>query len=195
MSQNSLRIEAPHDVFIDHILARDGLVKPKKALLVLCSPQLDRLIARVAAFQQHIEIAERPFHDGRVDEEVQALVQKSEYLKRALDWSEEALQSAYDRFRAGEIPQVDLDKAQVDVLHAGSAHRDAKIAADHAPKKHQDMIDKLNATKESLRQHQEFLQIMKSAMTISSPVEGQFKVLVAPGWFVRRGHVLGEITI
>jgi hypothetical protein len=195
VSQNSLRIEAPDDVFIDQVLAGDGPVKPKKPLLVLRSPRLDRLIARVAAFQQHIEIAERPFHDGRVDEEVQALVQKSEFLQRALEWSEEALQVANDKFRAGEIFQVDVDKAQVDVLRAGSAHIDAKIASDHAPKKHRDMIDKLNATKESLRQHQAFLQVMKSAMTISSPVKGQFKALVAPGWFVRRGHVLGEITI
>jgi hypothetical protein len=137
----------------------------------------------------------RPFHDGRVDEEVQALVQKADYLKRALQWSEYALQIANDKLRTGEFTQIDVDKAQVDVLHAGSAHIDAKIAAEHAPKKHRDMIDKLDATKQSLRQHQTFLQIMKSAMTIPSPVQGEFRVLVASGSFVRRGHVLGEITI
>ena len=190
-----IRMEAPDDVFVDQVLVRAGPVTVDQKLLILRSPKIDRLLARSAAFQSQIEIAERPFHDGRLDEEIQALVQKSQYLKSAVDWTKEALTYAQQQFTIGQITLVDRDGAQLRVQRADSAYTDAKLAADHAPKKQQDMLDKLASMKEALRNHQTFLETMKSSLTITSPLAGDLQLFVGPNCFVKKGHSLGVIEL
>jgi hypothetical protein len=105
MAQNAERIEAPDDVFVDRVIIADGPVVSNQQLLVLRSPRIERMLSRLAGFQQHIEIAERPFHDGRADEEIATIVAKAKALKDAKDDLDKQVEiiTVKRTFRLGQI--------------------------------------------------------------------------------------------
>ena len=75
-----LSIEAPNDVHVEQVDVFDGPVKNGQQLIVLKSFNIERIAIHLAAFKEHIAIAERPFRDGRIDAEISALKQKADLL-------------------------------------------------------------------------------------------------------------------
>lgn len=155
---------------------------------------LERLQLRVAEFQHHIEVVDRPFHDGRVDDEINILHAKADILKHAKADADALVASMQDRLRVGEITDVDLLNVQIKAASAASAFLDADLASRHAERKRNDMADKLSITRNTLRYEQTYLSMIANSLTIISQISGTFVVAVARGSFVRRGHILGTIN-
>jgi hypothetical protein len=61
-------IQAPDDVIV-HTISAAGKIQAGHELATLSSPRLDSLKASLSTLREHIDIIERPYHDGRVDEE------------------------------------------------------------------------------------------------------------------------------
>ena len=189
-----LRFEAPVDSIVDQLMVRSGRVAPGQLLLILRSPELDRLIFRVTAFQQHLEIAERAFQDGRVDEQIAALVSKRDDLTNAVKIQEDRCNLVKSEHAVGKVSVLDIYTETLALSPIYRSQIDAKLAADQAEKKKQDMIDKFAITKSELQNHETYLQAPKSAMTITASLDGTFNALVCVGSFVKKGHTVGEIV-
>jgi len=195
MAGGSLRLEAPGDAFIDQVLAVNGPVRQRQQLLLLQSPLLDRLLSRISTYEEHIAITLRPFKDGRVDEEIRAIKVKHDALQDAVTLCQQIFKDQQDRLNVGQVTPVDVAAAHKDLLSAQSALADATVALNQAPAKKVDMIDKMKLASDTLSVHKKYLDAMKNAMTIYSPVSGEFKVYVGVGLFVKKGHILGEIVL
>jgi len=89
----NLRVEAPDDVSVDAIISNNGPVKKGQQLMRLKSVNIDRAAIQIDLFKEHIDIMERPFKDGRIDDEIALLKQKSQLLSDIVD----AVQRKIDR--------------------------------------------------------------------------------------------------
>ena len=188
-----LRFEAPIDAFVHKLSVTSSRVAKGQERVVLHSPELDRLTFRLGVFRRHLEMAGRPFHDGRVDEQIKTLTYKKDNLVDAVKVQEDRVKRVKDRFNVGEMTMEDVEAAQVTLLSLSRQQADAILAADQAEKKKQDMIDKLAITKGELDHHEHYLAQIKSSLTITAPTDGYFKALVAAGGAVKKGHNLGEM--
>lgn len=83
---------------------------------------------------------------------------------------------------------VAADKAKND-LEKG------RLSADQAEKQRQDAIDKIGLAKKKLLDQQQLLNELLEAMNVRCGTEGKFRAAVYPGSFVKKGHVLGRITL
>jgi hypothetical protein len=76
-SGNRVTMEAPEDVLVLSV-ATNGSVKKGDILYTLTSVDVDRMAIELDTFSNHLEIAERPFKDGRVDAEIAFLKRQYE---------------------------------------------------------------------------------------------------------------------
>jgi len=79
----SLGIEAPDDVQVLYIEA-DGPITQGQKLFELKSFHVDALALQIDLFRKHVEILERPFNDGRIEEEKKLLHAKADLLKEIM---------------------------------------------------------------------------------------------------------------
>lgn len=193
MPNKTLRLESPADAFVDQVLAAAGNVQQGAKIMVLRSPLLDRLLARITSYEQQIAISERAFLDGRVDDEITGLGQKRDSLQTAVTAQQAVLAQAQQQVKVGQVTAADVAVAQKDLASAQSALTDATVAANQAPAKKQDALDKMTVAKNSLADHKTYIQSMQAALTITSPAQGTLNIEVGPGSYVRRGHLLGEV--
>jgi biotin carboxyl carrier protein len=189
--ENFVRFEAPCDAFVHEVSVKDGSVREGQKLLSLKSPQLQRIIARVGAMEEHLKIAERPFLDGRVDAEIKGIEKKFEFAKSAVEQNDFFLAKQKDKLEITIGPEH-VAQAQMACLKAYSAQVDAMLSKDSAEKKKKDTVDKLAIAKNALAAHKEYLGSIQAALEIVAPRSGRFKVLVAKGSFVKKGHPVGR---
>jgi hypothetical protein len=187
-----LVIEAPDDVFVREITL-DGHVRSGQPLALLESPNLDRQRSALLALQEHIAIIERPFRDGRIDEEITTLNTKARSLKDAADFADENVRIAEARHKAGTVHLDVLNTAKISSVQATSAYLDAILSASHAERKKIDLVDKLTSAKNKLSREVTYIDTMKIGLTILFSFNGTFKARVAANAFLKKGQIIGEL--
>jgi hypothetical protein len=189
----TVSFEAPDDVFVNDVIVKYGHVNKGDSLVALHSPSLERQLARLSMHYEHLSIAERPFNDGRLDEEMAVLRAKAQNLQDAKTSTDQILAETENEYRAGTRAASDWNNARVAAYSATSAYLDAKMAADQAPKKRLDMIDKIRATRNTMDIHKSSLQAFAAGMTIVAPEGGTFRLVAALGSFVQKGDIICEL--
>src|SRR5258708_39513910 len=81
----TILVEAPDDVSIEEVLVRNGPIKRGQQLLRLKSFHVERMQIHIALFKEHIDIMERPFQDGRIDQEIAILKQRPDVLNEIVN--------------------------------------------------------------------------------------------------------------
>ena len=129
-SKKSFLIEAPDDIYIVSISAADGAVKAGQTLMILGSFSVERIENQLALFEEHINIMERPFKDGRIDEEIQMLKNKLSFLLEINAAMATRLKEVRDKMEIGQygayVPIVGNSKSHSD------SSSEAKTAGSHA---------------------------------------------------------------
>lgn len=226
---DKILIEAPDDVSIESVAVQNGPVKKGDQLLRLKSFHLERMEINVALFKEHIDIMERPFKDGRIDQEIAILKQKSDLLNEIMASAQCDVDSLEEAKKAGVIPEplnvwqiafpqppavIDprtpaettsifiqnpnyksLSGAKVDFNRIKLEYLAAKLAADQADRRRDDALAKIQLAKDKLSLHEKIMNDLQAAMVVSASVEGHFKSYVATNLFIKRGHILGEISL
>jgi hypothetical protein len=77
---------------------------------------------------------------------------------------------------------------------AETAYLDANVAASHAERKRDDLIDKITSAKNKLAREDTYVTTMQAAMSISSPSDGRFIGYVGVNSFVKKGQEIGDIN-
>jgi len=72
---------------------------------------------------------------------------------------------------------------------------DAKLRAEQADRRKQDIIDKITLAKTKLALHKNLVSERRAAMNIYAESGGTVAVYIEVGKFAKRGHTLGEIEI
>jgi hypothetical protein len=188
-------IEAPDDVSIEVVSVLNGPVTKGQQLLRLKSFNVERMEIHIALFKEHIDVMERPFKDGRIDQEIAMLKQKAGILKDTVDWA--GYKAAYAKLKVDDgsyakdvwhTAQIDLNKAKVDLLAA-------QLAADQAEKRRDDTLAKIQVAKDKLALHEKMLDDLRASMIVISSADGHYKSHVETNVFVKKGHVLGEFSL
>jgi hypothetical protein len=188
-------IQAPDDVIVNTISAA-GQVQAGRELATLSSPRLDSLRASLTTLRQHIGIIERPYHDGRVDEEIQSINDKVKLLSQTINYyTGDIEQQLKDNIKVGEKNQVDWDEHMIKVYEVQSAMIDAQLSASQATRKKDDLLDKINSAKGRLSKEEVFLDGVTKALTITSPETGVFSPATAVGLFLKKGTSIGDLEI
>jgi len=78
---DTVTIEAPEDAFV-LVIAPEGRIALGGQLIVLKSPKLEQHRSGLVALEEHLSYLERPFTDGRIDDEIAALAQKEQLQSR-----------------------------------------------------------------------------------------------------------------
>ena len=188
----TLEIEAPDDVIVSYI-APSGQVKSGQKLASLTSPNLDRMAASLVALQEHIDILLRPFNDGRLDQEIQALSQKAQALQDAFTALTQIEGDVSQSYALGLTDQVHVDQAKQSMLQAQSAKIDADIASSHAQQKKVDLFDKITSAKNRLQRENDYLTSMRGLLQVSAQRSGDFEGVAGQGSFVRKGKLIGTL--
>jgi hypothetical protein len=191
---DTLTVEAPEDSFIVSI-APDGRVAAAQKLVVLKSPKLEQYGSSLLALEEHLSFMERPFTDGRIDEEIAALAQKEHLLADAVTAQTQARDTIQLRVSLGQATLDELDNAQIKLLQSQNAQIDAHLASSHAILKKIDLQDKINTAKNKIARDKLYLDAMNGSLHISSGIAGTFFPNAVAGSFVRKGHVLGKINL
>jgi biotin carboxyl carrier protein len=193
-STGSLKFSAPIDCFISQALITNGQVAANDKLVILKSPTLDSLASRLDIYTKQLALIQRPLNDGRVDEQIQTVTTKCTLLQSAVTNNQQLVSDIEQQVQTGAKNQDDLAEAQINLFSAQSAYADASLAADQAPKKKQDLLDKIAIAQESLNIHSSYVAAMQQSMTLTAPIAGQFSLSVAVGSFVKKGDTVGLLT-
>jgi hypothetical protein len=190
----SIGIEAPEDSIVIQI-APEGRVAVNQRLIVLKSPRLEQHRSSLLALEEHLSYLERPFNDGRIDEEIAALAQKEQFLADAVTLQEKILDFAQLQFKSGQTSIDTPENAEVKLIQSRNARTDAHLASSHAARKKVDLQDKITTAKNKIGRDKQFLDTMDKSLTISSSVSGTFYPNTLVNYFVRKGHLLGKINL
>jgi hypothetical protein len=192
-NQQKLNIAVPEDVFVDFI-AQSGSVKSGDVIARLKSWSLQHAQNHAAILREHISISERPFLDGRVDEEIALLSVKLSNLKKTVDTTTALLASEQEQFKLGMNKIHDVDDALNSLDKANNDYLDADIAVKQASRKKQEALDKIALAKKKL----DFIDTLNAAragaLTLTAVTAGTFTTEVGVGSFVQKGHHVGSIT-
>ena len=189
-----IQIAAPEDAFVQSAGLASGSVQLGTPLYVLKSLRLLERKNHLSILRKKIEIAERPFLDGRVSEEIEMIKAKSQDLKTAYDDAVKIKDNT--QVESDILGNIDKDKLYGVIDYALKAHvslLEAELSVRQTQRKSQDALDKIQLAKSKLEFHEMILAQLESALTINSPAEGNFKSFVAPGLYIKRGHILGII--
>jgi phage terminase Nu1 subunit (DNA packaging protein) len=188
-----IMVRAPDDALVASIVP-DGQVAVGQKIIQLQSPHLDRLQSSIVALQEHIAIIERPINDGRLAEEMATMVDKASSLKNAVEFANKVVQLVEDGVPVGQYTAEDLNQAKIRAIQAETAYLDANLAASHAERKQNDLIDKITSAKNKLSREQIYVTAMQAAMSITSHVDGNFIGYIGVNFFVKKGQEIGEIN-
>ena len=195
-SKKAIYIYAPADVVVSEIFVSDGNVGIGKKLLRLSSIDVLRFRSRLQALNEMVEMYERPFKDGRMDDlltdlKAEAAAAKVEYESRII-----AVEEAEMRYKSGagvtfgevELTRSTLQHAKVKMLVA-----DTQLA--HEPRRTKDVRDKLALARKHLKEEEKLLSLDAENLTVTSPVAGRFWLEVGKGSFVKKGIRIGGIEL
>jgi hypothetical protein len=90
-------------VRIETVSVLNGPVAKGQELLRLKSLNVKRMEIHIALFKEHIDVMERPFKDGRIDQEIAMLKQKADILKDTVDWAGKKAKYLNDGLRTGGV--------------------------------------------------------------------------------------------
>lgn len=189
-----LAVNAPDNVILLSLSAAGSVTEGQQLARLRC-PRLERLASSLTAMETHIEIIERPFHDGRLDEEIDGMNDKIALLVDVVEKYESQLSMVEAEYEAGAKTLEDLNTANIMLFQAKAAAIDGRLSASQATRKKDDLFDKINTAKLNLRRERAFLETMVANLTITSPVSGSFEPNVATGHFVKLGDPIGEIEV
>lgn len=191
---DTVLIEAPEDAFIVSVVP-EGRVAVAQKLIELKSPKLEKDRSQLVALEEHLTYIERPFKDGRIDQEIAALGQKEKALSEAVVWQQKVVDAADAQVSIGHQVLGYLGEAKVKMIEAQNSQIDAQLASSHAVQKKVDLLDKIATARNKIARDHQYLNAMDKALTINSGVNGTFYAVVVVGSFVRKGHTLGKINI
>src|SRR5262249_1533922 len=138
----------------------------------ISAPSIDRRRGHLEALELHVEIIERPFKDGRLDEEIKALQDKVGLLEEAIKGQTEIYESVKAQYQVGARLIYELNEAQVALYQAQCALIDGRISVSQASRKKDDLSDKVEGAKLSLKQERAILEQAEKALSISAPIAG-----------------------
>jgi hypothetical protein len=155
---------------------------------------IERMEINISLFREHIAILERPFNDGRIDKEIEMVKNKAEMLNEIVNTTDKLLTYSREDYSLGKGSRDDLDAA---INALGKAKVDfmaAKLTADQVDGRRDDASAKIQLAKDKLSSHEKILNDLRAAMLVHASIDGNFKSHVAPSFFVKRGHILGELS-
>ena len=192
-SAQNIVIQAPFHVVVLEI-AKAGSVASGQQLFRLGCFETEHWESQIELHEQHLEILERPFKDGRVDANITLI--KGEYRLVSDEWekSEHAFAEFLEGRKLGRGSSSDEDSARVTRDELYRKLISLKLEAEHADQKKQDSIDKLALGRQKLRRQRQLLEDAKKLLIIASPVAGKFVPRIGVGLSSKKGHVLGEIA-
>jgi hypothetical protein len=164
----SVTIEAPDDVLIVQIAAQGNVTKGQQ-LVALTSPRLKLERSRLIALEEHLSFLERPFNDGRIDEEIAKLADKAKLLAQAADaqiMRRDEIKAIVDSGSMGSLPT--LEEENVKMFQALNSKIDADLASSHAERKKTDLLDKITSAKNKLARDRTYLDEMEKTLTVSA---------------------------
>ncbi|MET4514319.1 hypothetical protein [Bradyrhizobium sp. I1.7.5] len=91
VNQRRISIEAPDDVHIEQVAAKPGNIRQGDLLFKLKSFAIESMQIKIDLFKQHIAIMERPFADGRIDQEIEHLKRKASLALEVMSASQRAI--------------------------------------------------------------------------------------------------------
>ena len=188
-------IEAPMDIFVDTVQTADGPIGVGQSLYTLHSYQVDSFQLRLSAFSQEIEIAERPFLDGRVDAQINLLSAKVANLADLqLQLTKTLSEFNFIKEESDAVTPNQIYGAQADIDRGANDYLIAKSAFDSAAKQKQDAQDKIALARQHIADMQTLLNSMMARLAIKSTTAGLFVSRVHAGDFVKKGHILGSVS-
>jgi biotin carboxyl carrier protein len=191
----TLEIEAPSDVFVADVVATDGRVSKGTLLLKLKSHFLTQSQIRLVLLREQINFAERPFLDGRVDEEIKLIKSKAKYLSQKNQDAEAKLKLAESQVQLGTLDKSEYLAIVLNYTAIKTNYLDAELASNQAEKKKQELIDKISLAKDKLRLEEDALADLMMSMEVKANADGNFTSSVAVGSFIKKGHLLGRIML
>lgn len=189
----NLFIEAPDDVFVTNIAAENGRVKSGDLLFSLKSYKLLERRNHLSLLSEQIAISERPFLDGRVNEQIEMIKKKAVDFSTMNDAAQKVLEEERRQSEVLGNNQDSYRSAVVNALQTHSAYLDADLSAHQAERKQKDAQDKIQLAKSKLDFHEKVLGELEETMMVKSGANGIFRSLVVTGLFVRKGHILGTL--
>ncbi len=180
-----LSIEAPEDVFIKSVAA-PGPIKRGSVIVEFRSPLLDRMAASLQAMIDHVTVLERPFKDGRLDQEIKMYHEKESALKDACDQTEKARATIQDEVYLGNgATQLDLAEASALAAQAKASWLEAQISASQAERKRDDLQEQIDIAKRKLTREQQFIRTMIDSLVYWLLQMAQVGLSAAPEVVVR----------
>jgi hypothetical protein len=148
------------------------------------------------ALEEHLSFLERPFTDGRIDQEIAALAQKAAIMSDAVSAQAELRRIIAIQVSQGQNTHANLYAEDIKLIQVTNAKLDADLASSHAERKKIDLQDKLASASSKIVRDRDFLNAMDNALTIRSTINnGTFHPATIVNSFVRKGHVLGRIEL
>lgn len=177
---NWFKVHAPVDAIVKEIAPSHSEVPSGQLLLELSSPELDRFDRIVACFRKALEIAERPLIDGRADDLLADIPNQIAAVQAVADMNNvkpHPASGSYAIAREEALKQI----------------RILQITQKHAPKRISDAKEILRIAKAQLVNEQNYLQEIRSLLTISAKQLSVVRAHVARGSFVKHGEICLEI--
>lgn len=186
-------IEAPDDVFVLEVMARNGKVEPNSTLITLQSPTLAYWRINLESQKRQLDISERKYTDGRATERVLMLKAKAKALLDASNASKDLANYLEGARKAGTIGLQDLEQARKEANVDLSAAIEAGFTTKQEERRQRDDQDKIAAQRAKMAQEEQLLGQLTERLTIKTSGGGVFTSHVVAGTFVKKGHTLGEL--
>jgi hypothetical protein len=165
-------------------VASSGVIPDNdKILLTLSSPVLDHYLLIATSLMKALEIAERPFSDGRVDELVAELP--------AQIAAAQAAAAAASTLANNVAP--DASRNLIDRDEALMQKATLEIQKKYALTRIGDARELLQIAKTQLAEETSYLSDIKNSLIFRADGGRRFKPYVAAGSFIRRGQICGEV--
>jgi multidrug resistance efflux pump len=194
LGTSSIIIQAPFDVIVTKVTP-SGLVKSGQPLVELRAFELDHWDVQLSLHSQHLDIVERPFRDGRVDNDIELIQKTMKLRKDEFDVAQNAFRNGgLDPYNLGTVQSPELRQAQAALEDAERRYLSAKLEADQADQRKKDSLDKIALGRSKLDQQKRLLDEMRKALIIAAPWDGTFNSLTAVGFASKKGHTLGEFV-
>jgi len=147
------------------------------------------------AMEQHLGFLERPFADGRIDDEIAALAEKEKNLVQQVSLQQQNYDIEQEKYQQGGTSELAVFTARIPLTQTQAAQLDAQLASSQAKQKKTDMLANIASAKAKIAADKACLAELMNGLTVIARANGTFYPNVGVNSFVRKGDVLGSIVI
>ncbi|KVH78750.1 hypothetical protein WJ41_35155 [Burkholderia ubonensis] len=153
------------------------------------------MISRIDSYLLMVDIARRPFLDGRIEKHREILEQQKTTLDTAVSTATtkyELEQLAWENHMTNPITPLEakLDLEQKRLEQIGKSAALSNFSADV-----KDKLEMLDSLKSRLNEERDYFINYKKNLTVVSPITGMFRPIVLENGFAKRGSTIAEIRI